>query len=53
MFAADTVDEVKAVNSGIKMVEIESGHNVAADNPDALISAARSFIADIEEETLP
>ena len=52
MFAADTVVDVQAANPSLELVEIDSGHNVAIDNPEALISAAGSFIADIQEETL-
>ncbi len=50
MFAAETADKVISANPMIRLVEIESGHDVAGDNPEALVAEVRSFIADAVKE---
>ncbi len=44
LFAAETVAKVKAANPRIELVEIDAGHNIALDNPDAVIRVTRAFL---------
>lgn len=44
LFARESVDRVKATNSNIDFVEIESGHDIANDNPGALVDAVTGFL---------
>ncbi|CAM5372345.1 alpha/beta fold hydrolase [Eoetvoesiella caeni] len=48
MFAPGVVPMVKAANPRIKIVEVDSGHNVAQENPDAFYAAAHSFITSLQ-----
>jgi pimeloyl-ACP methyl ester carboxylesterase len=48
MFAPETVAKVKAANARISLVEVDGGHNVAADNPQGFLAAIRPFIAGLE-----
>jgi len=48
MFAADTVDKVRAANAGITLVEVASGHNIPGENPSALAAEIRSFLTQLE-----
>jgi pimeloyl-ACP methyl ester carboxylesterase len=45
MFAPETAARVKAANARISLVEVDGGHNVAADNPQGFLAAVRPFIA--------
>ena len=45
MFAAETVPKVRAANTRIKLVEVESGHHIAGDNPAALLREVGAFLA--------
>ena len=51
MFAAETADKVISANPMIRLVEIESGHDVAGDDPEALVAEVRSFFTDAVKET--
>lgn len=44
LFAAETVAKVKAANPRIELVEIDAGHNIALDNPEAVIRVTRAFL---------
>lgn len=44
LFAAQTVAKVKAANPRIALAEIDAGHNIALDNPDAVIRETRAFL---------
>jgi pimeloyl-ACP methyl ester carboxylesterase len=44
MFAPETIDKVKAANPRAKAIEIAGSHDLAGDNPDALVAAVRSFL---------
>jgi pimeloyl-ACP methyl ester carboxylesterase len=44
LFAAETVAKVVAANPRIELVEIDAGHNIALDNPDAVIRETRAFL---------
>jgi pimeloyl-ACP methyl ester carboxylesterase len=48
MFAPETVAKVKAANPRIRVVEVDGGHNVAADNPQGFLAAVRPFLAEAE-----
>jgi pimeloyl-ACP methyl ester carboxylesterase len=48
MFAAETVDKVRAANAHITLVEVASGHNIPGENPAALAAAIRSFLTQLE-----
>lgn len=50
MFAAETVAKVRAASSRIQVVEVDAGHNVAVDNPEAFLSAVRPFIKQVEAQ---
>jgi pimeloyl-ACP methyl ester carboxylesterase len=45
MFAAEAVPKVRAANPRLNLVEVDAGHNVGGDNPDALLAALGPFIA--------
>jgi esterase len=45
MFAADTVERVKAANSRLHLVEVDSGHNVPGEQPEGLFREVRAFLA--------
>jgi pimeloyl-ACP methyl ester carboxylesterase len=44
MFAAETVDKVKSTNPRFKLVEVNSGHDVAGDDPAGFLREARAFL---------
>ncbi|MGB8433506.1 MAG: alpha/beta hydrolase [Burkholderiales bacterium] len=48
MFAAETVAKVRATNTRIRVVEVDAGHNVAIDNPQAFLTAVRPFLHLVE-----
>jgi len=48
LFAAETVDKVKAANPAIRVLEVDAGHNVAADNITALVAGLRPFVESLE-----
>lgn len=45
LFAAETMDKVRSTNPRAEVVELEGGHDLAHDNPDALVALVRQFIA--------
>lgn len=45
LFAAETVDKVKAANPLIRVAEVDAGHNVAGENITALVGVLRGFVA--------
>jgi pimeloyl-ACP methyl ester carboxylesterase len=48
LFGAETVPRLLAANPRIEFLEIEGGHNLAADNAPATLSAIRDFIDGLE-----
>jgi esterase len=50
MFAAETVDKVRAANARIRVVEVDSGHNVAVDNQVGFLSEVRPFLQQVEAQ---
>jgi pimeloyl-ACP methyl ester carboxylesterase len=45
MFADETVPKLRASNAHITLVEVDSGHHVAGDNPEALLRETRGYLA--------
>ena len=46
MFAAETMDKVRATNPRAIVVELSGSHDLAGDNPDGLATAVSGFLAD-------
>ena len=46
MFAAENVAKVKKTNANIVLVEVDAGHDVAGDAPDALVAEINKFLGD-------
>ena len=44
MFAPETAERVRSANSGLRLVEVDAGHNVAGDNPEALLAEVGRFL---------
>jgi esterase len=44
MFAPETLEKVKSLNSGITGIELAGGHDLAGDNPDGLAAAVNDFL---------
>jgi len=44
MFAAENVDKVKAANERVKLVEVDTGHNVPGEDPEGLLREAVGFL---------
>lgn len=44
MFAAETVPQVKDTNANITLVEVDAGHDVAGDAPEALVAEVNDFL---------
>lgn len=50
MYAAETMEKMKAANPRLAVVEVEAGHNIAGDNPKGFVTALRPFLA-LQEES--
>lgn len=48
MYAPETAQKMKAANPRLELNEIDAGHDIAGDNPAALVAAVRSFLAALE-----
>jgi pimeloyl-ACP methyl ester carboxylesterase len=48
MFAPETAVRVRSANANITLVEVDAGHDVAGDNPDALLAEAGKFLETVE-----
>ncbi|HZV92329.1 MAG TPA: alpha/beta hydrolase, partial [Caldimonas sp.] len=48
LFSAETVPKLLAANPRIEFREIEGGHNLAGDNPQATLAVMRDFIDSLE-----
>jgi pimeloyl-ACP methyl ester carboxylesterase len=44
MFAAETVGRVRSANPDLTLVEVVAGHDVAGDNPAALLAEVSAFL---------
>lgn len=51
MYAPETVAKMQAANAGLRVVEVDAGHNIGGENPDGLVAAMRPFIAELEEKS--
>jgi pimeloyl-ACP methyl ester carboxylesterase len=51
MYAPETVAKMKAANPGLRVVEVDAGHNIGGENPDGLIAVMKPFIAELEEKS--
>ena len=51
MYAPETVARMNAANPGLRVVEVDAGHNIGGENPEGLIAAMRPFIAALEEKS--
>ncbi len=49
LFAAESVDKVKAANPLIRVVEVNAGHDMAGENITGLVAALRAFVAGLSE----
>ncbi len=48
MFAPETAARVKSANERLELVEVEAGHDVAGDNPEALLAEVAKFVNRLE-----
>ena len=51
MYAPETVAKMKAANPGLRVVEVDAGHNIGGENPEGLIAVMKPFIAALEEKS--
>ena len=49
MYAAETVEKMKAANPRLAVVEVEAGHNIAGENPAGFVAALRPFLSLLEQ----
>ncbi|MGH8720678.1 MAG: alpha/beta fold hydrolase, partial [Burkholderiales bacterium] len=45
LFAAPSVERMRAANPALRVLEVNAGHNVAAENIAGLVAALRPFVA--------
>ncbi len=48
MFAPETAERVKSANENLTLVEVEAGHDVGGDNPEALLAEIGNFLNGLE-----
>ena len=51
MYAPESVVKMKAANPGLRVVEVDAGHDIGGENPEGLLAALRPFLAALEEES--
>ena len=51
MYAPETVAKMTAANAGLRVMEVDAGHNIGGENPAGLLAAMSPFVADIEERS--
>ena len=51
MYAPETVARMNAANPGLRVVEVDAGHNIGGENPAGLIAAMQAFVATLEEKS--
>jgi pimeloyl-ACP methyl ester carboxylesterase len=44
LYAPETVAKMKAANPRLQVVEVDAGHNIAAENPEGFLNAMRAFL---------
>ena len=50
MYAPETVAKMKAANPGLRVVEVDAGHNIGGENPEGLLAVMKPFVAELEEK---
>ena len=48
MFAVETARRVESTNHNLTLVEVEAGHDVGGDNPEALLAEIGMFLNGLE-----
>lgn len=48
MYAAETVQKMKAANPRLQVAEVAAGHNIAGEDPQGLLGALRPFLDKLE-----
>jgi pimeloyl-ACP methyl ester carboxylesterase len=51
MYAPETVSKMTAANPGLRVVEVDAGHNIGGENPDGLLAVLKPFVAELEEKS--
>jgi pimeloyl-ACP methyl ester carboxylesterase len=51
MYAADTMQKMKAANPRLQVSQVKAGHDIAGENPTGLMDALRPFLARLEDNT--
>jgi esterase len=46
MYAAETVDKMKAANPRLEVVEVDAGHDIAGENPTALLEVTKKWLSE-------
>lgn len=49
LYAAETVEKMKAANPKLSVVEVDAGHDIAGENLHGLCAALHPFLASLEE----
>ena len=49
MYAPETVAKMKAANAWVQLVEVDAGHNIAAENPDGFLKALGKFMNETDK----
>jgi esterase len=44
MYAAETMQKMRAANPKLRVVEVDAGHNIAGENPAGFVAAVRDFL---------
>ena len=50
MYAPETMAKMRAANPRLAIRELDAGHHIAGDNPDAFVEAMRAFLHEIERK---
>ena len=48
MYAAETVQKMRAANPRVEVVEVDAGHNIAGENPAGFVATLQGFLARLE-----
>lgn len=51
MYAPETVARMKAANPGLRVVEVDAGHDIGGENPEGLLAVLKPFVAELEEKS--
>lgn len=50
MYAAETVQKMRAANPRLEVTEVDAGHNIAGENAPGFVAALRAFLAKLETD---